>query len=284
MTDLPASPAPPPPPPIGEDRAAPAKVLLAAAENVTGLVRVALDEASCQLAWTDETYGRVFSLAALSHECVVLEQLASGVRQKYPSSIMALLARQHLETWLTGMYLFMGGDEALTAFLGSTRRSHDVLHQQIDKLHEDGVALEVELPPLEEFEWERASWGYEAVAQKLERLGTESGLFRNANAIYQLVYRTLSGTHGAHPTHRLLDTYIETGRMFARVHPQSQATPLRRALLQMSLVLTVIHGIFALAERGCRTDELARVVNALRLPGDAFESTEQPAGQQEERT
>ena len=282
MTDLPASPAPPPP--MGEDRAAPAKVLLAAAENVTGLVRVALDEASCPLAWTDETYGRVFSLAALSHECVVLEQLASGVRQKYPSSIMALLARQHLETWLTGMYLFMGGDEALTAFLGSTRRSHDVLHQQIDKLHDAGVALEVELPPLEEFEWERASWGYEAVAQKLERLGTESGLFRNANAIYQLVYRTLPGTHGAHPTYRLLDTYIETGRMFARVHPQSQAIPLRRALLQMSLVLTGIHGNSALAERGCRTDELARVVNALRLPGDAFETTGQPAGQQEERT
>lgn len=175
MTDLPASPAPPPP--VGEDSAAPAKVLLAEAENVTGLVRVALAEASCQLAWTDETYGRVFSLAALSYECVVLEQLASGVRQKYPSSIMALLARHHLETWLTGMYLFMGGDEALTAFLGSTRRSHDVLHQQIDKLHEDGVALEVELPPLEEFEWEGASWGYEAVAQKLERLGTESGFF-----------------------------------------------------------------------------------------------------------
>lgn len=283
MTDLPASPAPTPPP-IGEDRAAPAKVLLAAAENVTGLVRVALDDASCQLAWTDETYGRVFSLAALSHECVVLEQLASGVRQKYPSSIMALLARHHLETWLTGMYLSMGGDEALTAFLGSTRRSHDVLHQQIDKLHEDGVALEVELAPLEEFEWERASWGYEAVAQKLERLGTESGLFRNANAIYQLVYRTLSGTHGAHPTHRLLDTYIETGKMFARVHPQSQATPLRRGLLQMSLVLTGIHGISALAECGCQIDELARVVNALRLPGDAFESTEQAAGQQEERT
>lgn len=282
MTDLPASPAPPPP--VGEDSAAPAKVLLAEAENVTGLVRVALAEASCQLAWTDETYGRVFSLAALSHECVVLEQLASGVRQKYPSSIMALLARHHLETWLTGMYLFMGGDEALTAFLGSTRRSHDVLHQQIDKLHEDGVALEVELPPLEEFEWEGASWGYEAVAQKLERLGTESGLFRNANAIYQLVYRTLSGTHGAHPTHRLLDTYIETGRMFARVHPQSQVSPLQRALLQMSLVLTGIHGIFALAERGCRTDELARVVNALRLPGDASESTEQPPVQQEERT
>ena len=114
--------------------------------------------------------------------------------------------------------------------------------------------------------------------------GDRVRFFRNANAIYQLVYRTLSGTHGAHPTHRLLDTYIETGRMFARVHPQSEATPLRRALLQMSLVLTGIHGIFALAERGCRTDELARVVNALRLPGDAFESTGQPAGQQEGRT
>jgi hypothetical protein len=81
-----------------------------------------------------------------------------------------------------------------------------------------------------------------------------------------------------------MDTYIQTGRMFARVLPQSRATPLRRALLQMSLVMTGIHGIFAFAERGCRTEELARLVNALRLPGDAFESTEQPAGQQERRT
>lgn len=52
----------------------------------------------------------------------------------------------------------------------------------------------------------------------------------------------------------------------------------------MSLVLTGIHGIFALAERGCRADELARVVNELRLPGDAFDSTEQPEAQREERT
>jgi len=52
----------------------------------------------------------------------------------------------------------------------------------------------------------------------------------------------------------------------------------------MSLVLTGIHGIFALAECGCRTDEFARVVNALRLPGDATESTEQSPVQQEERT
>jgi len=282
VKDLPASPVPPPP--VGEDRAAPAKVLFAAAENVTGLVRAALDEGSCQLAWADETYGRVFSLAALSHECVVLEQLASGVRQKYPSSIMALLARQHLETWLTGMYLFMGGDEALEVFLGDSHRSHEALRVEIEKLHRAGVALDVELPPLEDFEWDAARWKYERAARELDWLGNESGLLHNALAMYQLVYRTLSGTHGAHPTHRLLDTYIETGRMFARVHPQSQATPLRRALLQMSLVLTGIHGVFALAERGCRTDELARVVNALRLPGDAFESTEQPAGQQEERT
>lgn len=275
MTDLPASPAPPPP--VGEDRAAPAKVLLAEAENVTDLVRVALDEASCQLAWTDKTYGRVFSLAALSHECVVLEQLASGVRQEYPSSIMAPLARHHIETWLTGMYLFMGGDAALEVFLGDSHRS-------IEKLHHAGVALDVELPPLEDFEWDVARWKYERAAQELDRLGSESGLLHNALAIYQIVYRALSRTHGAHPTHHLMDTYIQTGRAFARVLPQSRATPLRRALLQMSLVLTGIHGIFALAERGCRTDELARVVNELRLPSDAFESTEQPAGQQEERT
>lgn len=269
MTDPLVSPAPPPS--VGEDRAAPAKVLLAAAENVTGLVRAALDEASCQLVWTDKTYARVFSLAALSHECVVLDQLASGVRDKYPSSIMALLARHHLETWLTGMYLCMGGDAALEVFLGDSHRSHEALRVEIEKLHQAGVAFDVELPPLEDFEWDAARWKYERAAQELDRLGTESGLLHNALAMYQIVYRALSGTHGAHPTHRLMDTYIQTGTTFARVLPQSRATPLRRALLQMALVLTGIHGMFALAEPGCRTDELGRVVNALRLPDDALE-------------
>jgi len=175
MTDLPASSAPPPP--VGEDRAAPAKVLFAAAENVMGLVRAALDEASCQLAWADETYGRVFSLAALSHECVVLEQLASGVRQKYPSSIMALLARQHLETWLTGMYLFMGGDEALEVFLGDSHRSHEALRVEIEKLHRAGVALDVELPPLEDFEWDAALGNTNALRGSSTGWGTSPVFF-----------------------------------------------------------------------------------------------------------
>ena len=43
--------------------------------------------------------------------------------------------------------------------------------------------------------------------------------------------------------------------------------------------------IQAIVDQRCGPpDEFARVVNALRLPGDAFESTEQSAGQQEERT
>ena len=203
-------------------------------------------------------YGRVFSFAALSHECVVLDQLAPGVRDKYPSSIMALLARHHLETWLTGTYLFMGGDAALAAFQGSSRRPHEALRVEIEKLRQAGVALDVGLSPLEDFEWGPARWKYERAAQELDRRGSESGLLHNALATCQLVCRTLSGTHGAHPTRWLLDSYIETGRMLARVLPQSRATPLRRALLQMSLVL--------------------------RLPDGAFGSTQQSAAQQEERT
>lgn len=268
-------------PPVGEDRAAPAELLVAETGSVIELVRNALAHPSCQLVWKEETYGRVFSLASLSHQCTVLEQLATGVREEYPSSIMALFARHHLESWLTGMYLFMGGEAALEALLGDSRRSHDALCQEIDKLHNAGVALDVELPPLDDFEWDAARWKYERAAQELDRIGSEAGLLHNAVAIYQIVYRALSGTHGAHPNHHLLDTYIDASGMFAHVLPQSRAAPLRRALLQMALVLTAIHAIFALAERGCRTDELARVVRTLRLPDAALESTEQSAVQQE---
>lgn len=254
-------------PPVGEDRAAPAKLLLAEVGSVIELVRNALAGPSCQLVWTEKTYGRVFSLASLSHQCTVLEQLATGVRHEYPFSIMALLARHHLETWLTGMYLFMGGEAALEAFFGDSQRSHEALRQEIDKLHNAGVALDVELPPLEDFEWEARRWKYERAAQELDRIGSESGLLHNAVGMYQIVYRALSGTHGAHPNHYLLDAYIDASGMFAHVLPRSQATPLRRALLQMSLVLTAMHGVFALAERGCRTEDLARVVNDLRPAG-----------------
>ncbi|MDA8071633.1 MAG: hypothetical protein M0Z82_08520 [Actinomycetota bacterium] len=249
---------------IGEDRAASAGVLLPKAERLIELVRDGFANATCQLTWTERTYGRVFSLAALGHECVVLEQLASGVRQEFPSSIMALLARHHFETWLTGMYLFFGGDVALEAFLGESQRSHEALRQEIEKVHANGVALDVALPPLEEFEWEAARWKYERAAQELDRLGSESGLLHNALAMYQVVYRALSGTHGAHPTHRLLDTYVDASSMFARVLPRSQSVPLRRALLQGSLVLSAMHALFSFAERGLPTDEFARLVNELR--------------------
>ncbi|MCL4445986.1 MAG: hypothetical protein M1134_03785 [Actinobacteria bacterium] len=282
VTDPHDSPAPPTR--VGEDRAAPAKVLLDEAKTVTELIRAALDDASCQLLWSERSYGRVFSLAALSHECVVLEQIASGVRQNYPPSIMALLSRHHLETWLTGIYLLTGGEAALEAFLGDSRRSYEALRQKMEELRNAGVSLDVELPPLEDFEWEARRWSYERVAQEVDRLGSESGLFHNALVMYQVGYRALSGAHGAHPTHRLFDTYVATGRTFARVLPQSEATLLPGELLQVSLFLTGIHGMFALSERGCRTDEIARVVDALRLPDDALESTEQPTVQQEEAT
>jgi hypothetical protein len=252
------------PRPVGEEAAAPERQLLAETEIVRGALRSALADPSCQLVWQETTYGRVFSLATLSHQCVVLGQLAAGVRDEYPSSIMALLARHHIETWLTGMYLFMGGEAALEVFLGDSLRSHEALRQEIDKLHDAGVALDIELPPLEDFAWEASRWKYERAAQELDRLGGASGLLHHAVAIYQITYRALSGTHGAHPNHHLMDTYIEAGGVFAHVLPESRATPLRRALLQMALVLTAVHGVFALAERGLATDALARVVNELR--------------------
>ena len=68
------------------------------------------------------------------------------------------------------------------------------------------------------------------------------------------------------------------GRVVGELEPE--------ATVDLGLVLRRGAGehVEQVAEAVHQGDELARAVNALRLPGDAFESTGQPAGQQEGRT
>ncbi len=239
-------------------------MLLDEAEKVLSAIRSGLASRDCQLLWSERTYGRVFSLSALSHECVLVEQMCLGVRQESPWSIMALLCRSHLETWLTGVYLLVGGANALETFLGQTTASHNKLRNAIEGLRSEGKSLDVEVPPLDDFDWAAKSWNFFEVAQKLEELGTACGLLSGVLVNYQIVYRTLSGLHGAHPTHGFLDSYVETPGAFARVLPESQAPPLRRvAALQYAVAFTAVHAWFAFTERGLPVAEFQDVYRKL---------------------
>lgn len=252
--------------PRGETAAAPVEELLRASRVVVEAVRTALASPDCQLPWEYENCGRVASLAALSHECVCLEHLDRSVQQMDPSPMVSLVVRHHLETWLTGVYLLLGGEEAFEKFVGATRRSDDAQRKAIAQLQADGGLGAYELAPVENADWEPAHWNYEDVAREVDRLAGESELLRGGRAAYQIGYRSFSGRLGAHPTWRLLDTYIDSTTGTAIVGPHDRTPTFRRAGLQWSILLTAIHATLALRERDLDISVFVRVFENLRVP------------------
>lgn len=242
-------------------------VLLEKSHRIIALVREDLVHPKCQFIWKESTYGRAFSLAALSHECLILDQLNIGCRSDFPTMIMGLLSRHHLETWLTGVYLLEGGSEALELFLGESRRASATLHKKIQELQAKGQALDVPDPPCVDDSREPKRWTFEAVANTLEHLGEETGRVKGVLETYHRVYRALSGSHGGHPTHSVLDSFIDTTRGFAHILRESQAPPLHRELLQWSIMLTSTHALLALGDLGLPTATFAETIQSLTPAG-----------------
>ncbi|MHB8457556.1 MAG: hypothetical protein ACYDBS_07705 [Acidimicrobiales bacterium] len=133
----------------GEARAAPMEVLLPLADLVIEAVRLRLASNECQLLWQPSTYGRVFSQAALSHECLYVEQIKEALLDDAPSCVLSLMARHHLETWFTGMYLLLGGDRGVQEFLGNTRRSSERQRRHIEQLQAEGRLQDYEFHDLD---------------------------------------------------------------------------------------------------------------------------------------
>ncbi|WP_308464514.1 hypothetical protein [Ferrimicrobium sp.] len=241
----------------------PLPMLLEESCRVIALVREDLAHPKCQFIWKTSTFGRAFSLAALSHECLILDQLNIGCHLDFPTMTMGLLSRHHLETWLTGMYLLEGGSEALELFLGESHRASTTLHKKIQELQDQGQALDIPNPPCVDNTWEPKRWNFEFVANALEQLSEETGRIKGVLETYHRVYRALSGLHGGHPTHRVLDSYIDTTHGFAHILRESQAPPLHRELLQWSIMLTSTHALLALGDVGLPTATFAEVIQSL---------------------
>jgi hypothetical protein len=250
-----------------DDIAAPLVELQAAVQQTASVVREAFADSRCQLLWKESTFGRLHSLAALSHQCVLLEQMSRLASANAPSEVIALLARHHLETWVTGLYLLVGGEEALEQFFGADTRAQAAMVRDIEALKRDGLITDFDLTHLSETSgWEAAHFQYEGAFREVDKVVSELGLVYNVRSLYVFAYRSLSANLGAHPTVRVLDRYIDSSRGFARVEAEAQDIRFRRRAIQLAVVLTSLHAVIALGSFGCPLESYVEVLGRLRPP------------------
>jgi hypothetical protein len=215
-----------------------------AGRQTVQLVRSDLSRDECRLLWNESTYGRVFSMAALSHQAAHLEETVLAAERESGSALMSLLARHHWETWVTGMYLLLGGGRAFEEFAGAQRRTDEAMQREMDELRQRGLLNWTDYEPLAGLEeYERSNWNYRDVMTKLGNLGVEAGVFATAaEEMYTMVYRPLSGMNGAHPTMRLLDKYIDSmTTTFAKVSREPKLPAFRTDAVRFGVTLTCIH-------------------------------------------
>jgi len=156
---------------------------------------------------------------------------------------MALLARHHFETWVTGMYLHLGGADAFKAFARAGRRADKIQQEEIDELVASGDLPEWPHARLDDLdEYDPAGWNYKTILDKIGKLGAvEGSIAGGTKEAYTIIYRTLSGHNGAHPTIRLLDRCIDSSLTFATVSPTAQLQLFREDAVRLALLLTAVH-------------------------------------------
>jgi len=257
---------------VSDDDAAPLETLIATTARMVSEIRASFYDGRCRLIPRESTYSRIYSLAGLSHECVYLEELCKLAVSDTPSDVLALLARHHLETWITGVYLVFGREEAFGKFRGEAERSRLAMRDGIREMQKDGRLTDVDSSGLDNAsDWEPERFVYQKVFEEVDRIGAEIGLLYNAKAAYAIPYRALSNDLGAHPTFKVLDRYVDMSRFFARVETGSQTQPFRRRPIQWCLVLTAFHAIVALGSLGFPLETYSAVLQELKPP-PAFRS------------
>lgn len=236
--------------------------VVAAADELVVAVRKALGDARCRLWWDEPRYARVLSLAALSHEVVYLEEIARAAHDERNSFVVGLLARHHLETWATGMYLLLGGNKALEEFIGQARLVRRTQRGNLEELRSrgqyDGDSL-AEEPQLADWE-EKRGWSYEQVIKAVVKLARNKGVLKRGDALYDTAYRSLSNRLGAHPAFELLEKYIDTGSALAPAMAEPAGDPYRIRPLMFASILTALHAQAAFKERGLDVQWFDRVL------------------------
>jgi hypothetical protein len=221
---------------------------------------------SCQLLWRESTWSHIHSLAALSHECVVLNHLSEIATANESSDLMGLTARHHLETWIVGIYLLVCDDSKAT-LRGEDSRAQRAIQADIKRLQQEGLLADLDVeqafaqPTLDPRRLQ-----YETVFREVDRVLDQLGLIVNTRVLYGLVYRSLSANLGGHPTLRVLDRYVDSNSgFFARIDARPLDTNFRRRPMQFAIVLTCIHALMALGELGVPCQSYADTVSRLGM-------------------
>jgi hypothetical protein len=254
---------------LSDDDAQPLDTLIAMTAKVVSEIRASLEDGRCQLIPAESTYPRIYSLAALSHECVFLEELCKLAVSDAPSDLLALLARHHLETWITGVYLVFGGEGAFAKFRGEADRARLAMQNEIKAMQKTGRMADVDSSALDDDSgWEPQKFAYQRIFEEVDSIGEELGLLRNAKAAYAIPYRALSNDLGAHPTFRVIDRYVDMSGTCARVEFSSTTQPFRRRPIQWCLLLTALHAIILLGSLGFPLEEFSysAVLQQLKPP------------------
>jgi hypothetical protein len=241
-------------------------VLETALRQTVDSIRRDLLSPKCQLLWCESTWRRIHSLAALSHECVVLDHLSEIATANESSDLMGLTARHHLETWIVGIYLLVC-DDSMTTLRGEDSRAQRAAEADIRRLQQEGLLADLDVDQMfEQSNRDPRRLQYETIFREVDRVLNQLGLIVNTRVLYGWVYRSLSANLGGHPTLRVLDRYVDSNSgFFARVDARPLDTNFRRRPMQFAIVLTCIHALMALGGLGVPSQNYGDTVSRLGM-------------------
>lgn len=242
-------------------------------------VRLLLDSDACALfPRGQEALRKQLVLAAVAHCCVLLERI-DRERTSGDDLVGRVAARAHLESWLHGMYLHLGGVNALREVAAAFRWSLQAHQKALDRLDDEATAegdkLEVDFSPLlmqfddveaRQLKIEELARRVHASMSKEEAETDDEVPHPRATVVYDLVYRALS-TLGAHPNYWVLEKYITQPRLFRRVGAHAVVT-MMEGPMHTALPMTADLAARGFGAFGCDITTLERLVDRYSIVGD----------------
>jgi hypothetical protein len=92
----------------------------------------------CRLIGRESTLHLHYAMAGLAH-CLMLTERMDHERQEGDELVLRLMARAHLETWFTAVWLVLGGQGNAARFVGSNRKAMETQQAAFDR-HNERIA------------------------------------------------------------------------------------------------------------------------------------------------
>lgn len=244
------------------------------AAALTKRIRSLFEHDRCALAPQGmETLRPLFVLAAASQCCVFVDRIASE-RAAGDEMVGRVMARAHVEAWLHGMYVHLGGMDQLREVVGAYKWSLERYERALARLDieiatDEGDPMALDLSPLlSQFgDVEARELKIDILAKRVHREMKKrepdavegAGRQAAATVVYDLVYRSLS-TFGAHPNYWTIDSYIAQPGWFLQVSPRSSRPTMLNGILHTAILLTADLALRGFEDLGCEAGWLDALV------------------------